>query len=57
MHDPLHALRMANIAQIGLLFVVGYGWARFTVANPWHTGLVITVLGLLLTVIAVALGG
>jgi hypothetical protein len=56
-HDPLHALRMANIAQIGLLFAVGYGWASFTAATPWHAGLIITILGLLLTVIAVALGG
>jgi hypothetical protein len=55
--DPMHALRMANIAQIGLLFAVGYGWASFTAAAPWLAGVIITILGLLLTVIAVALGG
>jgi hypothetical protein len=55
--DPMHALRMANIAQIGLLFAVGYGWASFTAATPWLAGAIITILGLLLTVIAVALGG
>jgi hypothetical protein len=55
--DPTLALRLANFAQIGLLFAVGYGWARFTAANPWHAGLIITILGVSLTVIAVALGG
>jgi hypothetical protein len=55
--DPMHALRMANISQIGLLFAVGYGWASFTAATPWLAGAIITILGLLLTVIAVALGG
>jgi VIT1/CCC1 family predicted Fe2+/Mn2+ transporter len=51
------ALRIANIAQILLLFLMGYGWAHYSGTNPWHAGLVIGLLGLVLILVAVALGG
>ena len=55
--DGLGALRIANFAQLGLLFVIGYGWAQYSGANPWHAGSTISVVGVLLILIAVALGG
>ena len=55
--DGLDALRIANFVQLGLLFLVGYRWARYSGANPWHAGAVISVVGVLLVLIAVALGG
>jgi hypothetical protein len=55
--DGQHALRVANIAQIVLLFAVGYGWARYAGTNRWRAGLLVTVLGVCLILIAVALGG
>jgi hypothetical protein len=55
--DSLAALRVANFVQLGLLFLAGYGWARFSGANPWHAGSVISVVGVLLILVAVALGG
>lgn len=55
--DGAVAVRLANALQLGLLFAVGYHWARYVGANPWRTGLTIVGLGLVLVGIAVALGG
>ncbi len=55
--DPVLALRLANLLQIGLLFVVGYQWARFSGANPWRTGAAIVGFGVSLVGVAIALGG
>ena len=55
--DGYKALRIANILQIGLLFLVGYRWAHHTGANPWRTGVMIALLGVVLVLVAVALGG
>ena len=55
--DPALALRLANLLQIGLLFVVGYQWARFSGANPWRTGAAIVGFGVSLVGVAIALGG
>lgn len=51
------ALRLANLLQVGLLFVVGYRWARYTGANPWRTGAAIVGLGVALVAVSIALGG
>lgn len=55
--DGAVALRLANALQLGLLFAVGYHWARYVGANPWRTGLTIVGLCLVLVAISVALGG
>ncbi len=55
--DGFVALRVANVLQIGLLFLVGYGWARYTGSNRWWTGLAIALLGTVLVLLAVPLGG
>jgi hypothetical protein len=51
------ALRLSNILLVGLLFLVGYRWARYTDSNPWRIGLSLTALGLSLVIVAIALGG
>jgi hypothetical protein len=51
------ALRAANAIQLCLLFFVGFGWAHYTGANAWRTGLSIVALGVGLVAVAVALGG
>jgi hypothetical protein len=56
-HDSFAALRMANVLQIGLLFLAGYGWAHYTGSNRWWTGLAIALLGTALVLLAVPLGG
>jgi hypothetical protein len=51
------ALRSANLAQVLLLFAVGYHWARYSGAPPWRTGGAMVGLGVALVAVAVALGG
>jgi VIT1/CCC1 family predicted Fe2+/Mn2+ transporter len=51
------ALRTSNFLLIGLLFLTGFGWARFSDARPLMAGITMTCLGLALVGIAVALGG
>jgi VIT1/CCC1 family predicted Fe2+/Mn2+ transporter len=55
--DSYQALRVANLLQIALLFLVGFQWARYTGANPWRTGLLIVALGVALVAVSVVLGG
>jgi hypothetical protein len=55
--DGAVALRLANALQLGLLFAVGYHWARYVGANPWRTGLTIVGLCMVLVAIAISLGG
>lgn len=55
--DNLVALRLANLLQVGLLFAVGFHWARYSGAPPWRTGAAMVALGAALVAVAVALGG
>jgi hypothetical protein len=55
--DPWLALRISNLLVVGLLFVVGYRWAKFVDANPWSAGLGLMGLGLALVAVAILLGG
>jgi VIT1/CCC1 family predicted Fe2+/Mn2+ transporter len=57
--DDLYlALRISNAILIALLFVAGYRQAKqHTLAHPWLTGLVFTLLGVFLVAIAIPLGG
>ena len=55
--DARTALRLSNAVLIGLLFVVGYRWARHTSLRPLRTGVSLMVGGLALVLIAIALGG
>ena len=55
--DGYGALRIANILQIFLLFLVGYGWAHYSGASPWWTGIAIALLGVGLVLVSAALGG
>jgi VIT1/CCC1 family predicted Fe2+/Mn2+ transporter len=56
-HDPWLALRVSNLLVVGLLFVVGYHWAKYVDANPWSAGLGLMGLGLALVAVAIPLGG
>jgi hypothetical protein len=55
--EPRLALRISNAILLGLLFFVGWRMARHTLAKPWLAGVTFLVFGLLLVLIAIALGG
>jgi hypothetical protein len=55
--DAWIALRVSNAILIGLLFLVGYHWSKYTTLSPWRSGLTMTVAGLALVALAIALGG
>ena len=55
--DVAVALRIANGLQVGLLFLIGHRWARYSGANPWRASALVGLLGVGLVLVAVALGG
>jgi VIT1/CCC1 family predicted Fe2+/Mn2+ transporter len=55
--DAQLALRVANVVQVALLFVVGFYWARSVGGNGWGAGLAAMLCGTLLVAIAIVLGG
>jgi hypothetical protein len=55
--DPWVALRVSNALLILALFTVGYRWARYTSIPPFVAAASLTVLGIVLVIVAIALGG
>ncbi len=55
--DAWLALRVSNAILLGLLFWVGFSFARYTTSRPVLTGLVFLLFGAGLVVMAIALGG
>lgn len=55
--DGFVALRVANALQVGLLFLVGFWWAKYSGSHRGLTGLAIALLGTALVLLAVPLGG
>jgi hypothetical protein len=54
---PRFALRVSNGLLLGMLFLVGHRWGRYTGGSGWLIGLALTLVGGALVAIAVALGG
>lgn len=57
MTDGSAALKLANYLQTGLLFGIGFYFARYTGARPWLAGGFVAGLCTALVVVAVLLGG
>jgi VIT family protein len=51
------ALRLSNLVAISLLFLTGYVFGRRIGHSPWRLGIVMVVIGCLLTGVAISLGG
>jgi len=51
------ALRFSNLVAISLLFLTGYVFGRHISHSPWRLGIVMVVIGCLLTGVAISLGG
>lgn len=51
------ALRISNAVLLATLFVTGYWWARYTLGSPWLVGCAFLIGGIVLVLVAIALGG
>jgi VIT1/CCC1 family predicted Fe2+/Mn2+ transporter len=51
------ALRTSNVIAIALLFLSGFALARHSGQHPWTLGLSMVVVGIVLTAVAILLGG
>ena len=57
---PLNAeqrVRASNIVAFIMLFLMGYGCARYAGGKPLRTGLLLTILGAVMVLVAIPLGG
>jgi hypothetical protein len=55
--QPRFALRVSNGLLVALIFLVGFRWARYTGGSGWKTGAALSLVGIALVAVAVALGG
>ncbi len=55
--DARFALRLSNGILLALLFITGFMWAKHTLSRPWIVGLSFLAGGIVLVVVAIALGG
>jgi VIT1/CCC1 family predicted Fe2+/Mn2+ transporter len=51
------ALRTSNVVALGLLFLAGYSFGRFTNSKPWRAGLSMVIFGIAVVAVAILLGG
>lgn len=51
------AIRTSNVVSFTMLFLAGYQWGKHTGTNPWTTGLLLSIVGALMVLIAIPLGG
>jgi hypothetical protein len=51
------ALRVSNAILVALLFIAGLAWGRHAGVNRWRAGLVFLGAGLVMVLVAIALGG
>ena len=51
------ALRVSNAVLVALLFVAGAAWGRHAGVNRWRAGLIFLSAGLIMVLVAIALGG
>lgn len=57
MTDARAALRISNGIALVMLFLAGYGLARYAGGRPWRFGLLMMLVGSVLVGITIALGG
>lgn len=56
-NDPFLAIRASNVVSFIMLFILGYRWGAYTSANPWKTGVLLVAAGVIMTLVAISLGG
>lgn len=56
--DDLHtAMRLSSLIAIAMMFLCGYGWARYAGVNAWYAGLAMVLLGVVVESAVILLGG
>ena len=51
------AVRLSNLAAFGMLYWMGYSWAKHVGAAPLKVGLLLLVIGIVMVSVAIPLGG
>jgi hypothetical protein len=55
--DAAVAIRASNALLLGMLFLAGFMWGGFASTSRWLSGVVFLIVGLILVLVAIALGG
>ena len=57
MRDSLRSLRVSNLIGVIMLFLVGRAYGKYAGYRPWHVGVVMVLIGLMLVGLTIVLGG
>ena len=57
MKDPVPALRLSHAIALSMLFLIGWALGKHAAMRPWVTGLSMLGVGVVLALVAIALGG
>jgi len=55
--EPWLAIRISNAILLVLFFAIGFYWGGFTHVNRWRAAIMISLFGVVMVLMAVALGG
>jgi VIT1/CCC1 family predicted Fe2+/Mn2+ transporter len=55
--DANLAIRLSNVIAVAMLFGVGYTWAKHAGGKPFRVGLLVSIVGVVIILIAIPLGG
>lgn len=55
--NPLLAVRLSNLAAIGMLYWMGHSWGKHVGGVPWKVGLALMLIGIVMVSVAIPLGG
>ncbi len=55
--DPVRALRFSHAVALSMLFLIGWALGKHAGMRPWITGLTMLGIGVVLALVAIALGG
>jgi VIT1/CCC1 family predicted Fe2+/Mn2+ transporter len=51
------AMRVSSVIAISMMFLCGFGWARYAGVNAWLAGLAMVMLGVAVETVVILLGG
>jgi hypothetical protein len=51
------ALRLSNVAAVGMLYWMGHSWGKHVGGVPWKVGLTLLLIGVIMVSVAIPLGG